>query len=119
MEVTPLRDWLELEIGTTSSFSRHSTEWSSDFLFKKPWDLTEKMEFMIGIGPSWVHTRENGIKTNSAAGEFVLDFMFWPSAKRKIGWYLEPSYDYSFQASHEQSVGVSIGMLIGLHRKEN
>jgi hypothetical protein len=23
-------------------------------------------------------------------GEAVLDFMFWPSAELKVGWYVEP-----------------------------
>jgi hypothetical protein len=49
-------------------------------------------------------------------GEVVLDFMFWPSAKHKFGWYLEPGYDYNFGRGHEQSVGVSGGLLIALAR---
>ena len=116
VEMTPVKNLLEVETGITSLFGRHSTEWSADFLFKKPWDLTRTMEFMAGIGPEWVHTRAGGAGKNSVAGEAVLDFMFWTSVRHKIGWYFEPSYDYSFRAGHERSTGVSIGLLIGISR---
>lgn len=39
VEVTPIEKWLELEAGVTPLFRRHSTEWSVDLLFKKPWTL--------------------------------------------------------------------------------
>ena len=56
-EVTPIENWLELEAGVTPLFTRHSTEWDTDLLFKKPWTLSKKAEFMFGVGPEWVHTR--------------------------------------------------------------
>ena len=96
VEVTPIEKWLELEAGATALFRRHSTEWDTDLLFKKPWTLSEKVEFMAGIGPEWIHTRADGVTSNSLGGEVVLDFMFWPSAKHRFGWYLEPGYEYSF-----------------------
>ena len=114
VEFTPIRNWLELEMGVTSSFGRHSTEWSTDFLFKKPWDLSPKVEFMFGAGPEWIHARKSGISTNSMAGEVILDFMFWPKPKHRIGWYIEPGYDYSFQSGHERSAGISAGLLIAI-----
>src|SRR5205823_5447593 len=103
VEFTPIRNWLELEIGVTPSFGRHSTEWSTDLLFKKPWDLTPKIEFMAGIGPAWVRTRSAGSTQHSVAAEAIADFMFWTSPKHRWGWYLEPAYDYSFAAGHERS----------------
>src|SRR5579862_2898697 len=78
VEFTPIEKWLEIEVGTTPLFRRHSTEWDTDVLFKKPWTLSEKVEFMFGVGPEWIHTRAYGVTTNSLAGEVVLDFMFWP-----------------------------------------
>jgi hypothetical protein len=114
VEVTPIENWLELEAGVTPLFRRHATEWDIDLLFKKPWTLSKKAEFMAGIGPEWVHARQYGMTTNSMAGEAVADFMFWPSAKRRFGWYLEPAYDYSFGPGHEQSIGVSGGLLIAI-----
>ncbi len=113
-EMTPIENWLELEAGTTPLFTRHSTEWDTDLLFKKPWTLSEKVEFMFGVGPEWIHTKAYGVTTNSFAGEVVLDFMFWPSAKHRLGWYLEPGFDYSFGRVHERSVGISGGLLIAI-----
>lgn len=112
VEVTPIENWLELEAGVTPLFGAHSTEWDADLLFKKPWTLSDKAEFMLGAGPEWIHTSEHHVVTNPVGGEAVLDFMFWPSAKHKLGWYLEPAYDYNFGRGHEQSVGISGGLLI-------
>jgi hypothetical protein len=103
-----------LEIGVTPAFGRHSTEWSTDLLFKKPWDLTPKIEFMAGIGPAWVRSRSFGVTHHSLSAEVIGDFMFWTSPAHRFGWYLEPGYDYSFAAGHERSVGVAIGLLIGI-----
>jgi hypothetical protein len=68
----------ELEAGVTPLFARHSTEWDIDLLFKKPWTLSKKTEFMLGVGPAWVHTNEYGMASNSVSAELVPDFMFWP-----------------------------------------
>jgi hypothetical protein len=114
VEVTPIENWLELELGVTPLFTRHSTEWETDLLFKKPWTLSKKMEFMVGVGLEWVHTRKFGITTNSVSGEAVLDFMFWPSKKHRFGWYLEPGYEYNFGRGHKQSLGISGGLLIAI-----
>ena len=114
VEFTPVENWLEIEAGVTPLFTRHSTEWDSDVLFKKPWTLSKKVEFMIGVGPEWVHTRSGRFSTNAVAGEFALDFMFWPWAKHRFGWYCEPAYDYTFARGHEQSVGIAAGLLIAI-----
>lgn len=114
VEVTPVKNWLELEAGTTALFRRHSTEWGTDLVFKKPWDLSEKVELMLGAGPEWVHSRQYGLTTNSISAEAVADFMFWRSARHKFGWYIEPTYEYSFAGGHEKSLGVTAGLLISL-----
>ena len=114
VEVTPLEKWLELVAGVTPLFRRHSTEWSVDPLFIKPWTLSETKEVMLGIGPEWIHSNAYGIKMNSVAGEIVPDFMFWWSKKHRFGWYLEPSYEYKFGPEREHSLGLSGGLLIGI-----
>jgi hypothetical protein len=114
VEVTPIEDRLELEAGVTSLFRRHSTEWSIDFLFKKPWTLSDRVEFMLGIGPEWIHTNAFGTKMNSVGAEAAPDFMFWSSKKHRFGWYLEPSYEYKFGSGHEHSLGISGGLLIAI-----
>jgi hypothetical protein len=37
-----------------------------------------------------------------------------PTGKHRFGWYLEPAYDYSFAGGHQQSIGMSAGLLIGI-----
>jgi hypothetical protein len=113
-EITPIENWLELEAGVSPFYTRSSTEWDTDLLFKKPWTLSRKAEFMLGIGPEWICLKQNGKTTNSVAGELAGDFMFWPTGKHRLGWFLEPAYDYSFAAGHQQSVGMSAGLLIGI-----
>lgn len=112
LELTPIESRLELEAGITPLFRRHSTEWSVDLLFKKPWTLSDRREFMLGIGPEWIRTNAYGVKTNSVG--VAPDFMFWSSRKHRFGWYLEPSYEYKFGPGHEHSVGISGGLLIGI-----
>ncbi len=114
VEFTPIEHWLEIEAGVTPLFRSHATEWDTDALFKKPWTLSRKTEFMAGVGPEWVHSNQSGSKPNSIAGEGALDFMFWPTGRHRFGCYLEPSYDYNFMRGHEQSAGVSGGLLIAV-----
>ena len=114
VEVTPIKEWLELEAGVTPLFSPKGTEWDTDLLFKKPWTLSRKVEFMAGVGPEWEHTRDAGAGVNALAGEAALDFMFWPARRHKFGWYLEPAYDHGFVHAHDQSLGLSGGLLIAI-----
>ena len=113
-EITPIEGWLELEAGVSPFYTRKSTEWDADLLFKKPWTLSRKAEFMLGVGPQWTYLKQNEETANSIAAEVVGDFMFWPTGKHRFGWFLEPAYDYSFADGHPQSVGMSAGLLIGI-----
>lgn len=117
-EITPIENWLELEAGVSPFYTRSSTEWDTDLLFKKPWALSRKAEFMLGIGPVWVYLKQNGRTANSLTGELAGDFMFWPTGRHRFGWFLEPAYDYSFAAGHQQSVGMSAGLLIGVGARQ-
>jgi hypothetical protein len=69
---------------------------------------------MIGVGPEWVHSRVNGVTVNKVDFEVVLDFMYWPSAKHRFGWFIEPGYDQNFGRGHERSIGISGGLLIAI-----
>src|SRR5579863_5285946 len=106
VEFTPIKNWLEVETGVATSFSKGRTEWDTDFIFKKPFDLSRSIEFEPGLGPVWIRTVEAGRTTNALGAEAVFEFMFWPEADRKYGWFLEPSYTYSFARGHDQSFGV-------------
>jgi hypothetical protein len=112
VEATPIEDVLEIEAGVSPLFSHGQIEWDTDFLFKKPWTLSDTVEFMAGIGPSWSHTLSGGKTTDTFGAEVAGDFMFWPWADRKLGWYMEPSYNFNFGHGHEQSLSMSIGILI-------
>jgi hypothetical protein len=114
VEVEVIEKWLELELGVSPFYTHTAREWDTDLLFKKPWTLSRKAEFMLGIGPQWVHLKRSGRWTNALAGEVAGDFMFWPTGKHRFGWYLEPAYDYSFARGHQKSLGISFGLLIGV-----
>src|ERR1700722_20533218 len=112
VEVTPIENWLELESGVTTLFRHGQSEWDTDFLFKKPYTLSDTVEFMFGAGPEWAHVTTQGRSSDTVAGEAAVDFMFWPWEGRELSLYLEPSYDYSFAPGHEQSMSSSERLLI-------
>jgi hypothetical protein len=112
VEFTPIKEWLEIEAGVATLFRHGHVESGVDLLFKKPFTLSDQVEFMIGAGPEWTYT--TGGEGAKVAGEFALDFMFWPWPDRKFGWFLEPTYSYSFSAGHEKSLGISVGLLIAI-----
>jgi hypothetical protein len=114
VEFTPIKNWLEIEGGVSPLFGGGRTEWGTDLLFKKPFDLSDGVEFMFGAGPEWKHTIGGGATTDSIVGEAVLDFMFWPSKERTVGWFFEPTYGYDFGRGHEQSLGATVGLLIAI-----
>ena len=112
IEFSVIKDWLEIETSVSTVFRRGHTEYGTDFLFRKPFTLSDKVEFMLGVGPAMTYTTgENGAKF---AGVVALDFMFWPSGEKTFGWFLEPAYSYSFHRGHEKSLGVTVGLLIGI-----
>jgi len=103
-------DWLSIETGV-SRFSGHGhADWDADLLFKKPFQLTDKLEFMIGAGPSWSH----GPEGDSYGMEASADFMLWPWDGSRLGFYAEPSYGYNFAHDHEQSLGFTVGLLFAI-----
>lgn len=110
VEFAAIPEWLKIEAGIAPMFSDGRTEWETDLLFKKPFKLSDKVEFMVGAGPQWTFTRE-GTRT---AAEFALSFMVWPTADRKFGWFVQPAYSYALTSGHEQSLGVTAGLLIPL-----
>jgi hypothetical protein len=106
VEVTPIEHWLEIEAGVAPLMSKGSTEWDFDLVFKKPFQLSKNVEFMVGVGPEWV------TPTHSFGAVAVADFMFWTTPQ--YGWFLEPSYSYSFNREHDRSLAVNVGLLIAL-----
>jgi hypothetical protein len=105
IEVTPIEHWLEIEAGISPLHSKDGTEWEADLVFKKPFQLSKNVEFMVGAGPQWS-------SSSSFGAVAVLDFMFWVTPN--YGWFVEPSYSYAFTRGHDQNVAVNVGLLIAL-----
>ena len=114
IEVEPIEQWLEIEAGTAVSFHKGGAELETDLLFKKPFTLSDTVEFMAGLGPSWSHGIRGADSGDTFGIEAAGDFMVWPWEGRKIGWYAEPSYGYSFARNHERTLGMSVGLIIPL-----
>jgi hypothetical protein len=109
VEFTPIKDWLEIEIGAATLFRRGVTEFETDLIFKKPFTISDTLELMVGAGPAWSYTRDEGIKWGAT---FALDVMVWPWPERKFGWFVEPAY--TINQDNERSVSVSVGLLIAI-----
>ena len=93
-------------------FRPGQTEWQADLLFKKPFTINDKVEFMIGAGPQVSYATVGG--GTEIASEFALEWMIWPTKDRKFGWFVEPTYSYSLSKGHEQAVGVTAGLTIAI-----
>lgn len=114
LEFTPLPDKLEIEAGVTHLTGEDHSEWETDIIFNRPLYATESTELEIGVGPEWVHATGEGKAQDSAAAELQLEWMVWPWVTHRVGFFIEPSYDYAFSRGHEQSLAVSMGLLIPL-----
>jgi hypothetical protein len=108
VEVTPIENWLELELGLSALRGTDGTDLTVDLLFKKPYRLSSRSELMIGLGPEVVRGAHH---ITSTGVEGVLDFMFWPG--KDIGWYVEPGYELVFQHGTHRAVNIAAGLLVG------
>jgi len=110
----PIENWLELEGGVTGLFASKSTEWDTGLILK----CLGRSPGIPSSSRPWVPNGSirapKGASSNAIASEAVLDFMFWPAKRHKFGWYFEPGCDYSFGHGHEQSLGVTGGLLIAI-----
>jgi hypothetical protein len=105
--------WLEIEAATSPKVSHGQAEIGTDFLLKKPFEISERWEFLIGGGPEWVHKTSESPK-DSLAAEAALEFVYAPFDNENIRVYAEPTYSYDFGKGHEQSLGFTAGLLIKL-----
>ena len=110
IETTPIEHWLEIEYGFTLLNTGGRTAIEADILFKKPFQLSQMAELMVGLGPTFARKISGDERSTSHGIEFVLDFMFWPT--KSVGWYLEPSYGIGLGGAHgERTIGGSAGIL--------
>jgi hypothetical protein len=113
IEYTLIKDWLEVELEVSPLFGAAGrTDWDTEFVFKKPYSLTDQIEVMPGIGPAWLYKTGRDGTTNSLGAVALIDVQLWPSRERNFGWFVEPAYGYDFGREHEQSLGITFGLLI-------
>jgi hypothetical protein len=113
LEFEVIEHWLEIETGVAPRFERGESEVEFELIFKKPFELSESLEFLIGAGPVWVHHSEESPK-DSIVGEAIVELVYWPRQDHKVGFFVEPSYSYNFGEGHEKTVGVTAGLHIGV-----
>jgi hypothetical protein len=107
VEFEPIKDNLLIEAGITPFFDNSGhADWDFDLVFRHPFELSKKVEFEPGIGPSLSSSGQIG-----AVASF--EFMIWPWQERKYGWFIDPSYSVSFAPGHQQSFGLAVGVLYG------
>lgn len=111
VEMTPIENWLELEAGVAALRGAGHTEYSADFLIKKPWQLSRKFEFMAGFGPELSHAVAHN-SANTLATEVIGDFMYWPT--KNVGWYAEPGYTFTRLSGGDRSFELSAGLIVGI-----
>ena len=110
---TPIEGWLELEAGVSPFFTRKSTEWDTDLLFKSRGPSHGSQSPCWAIGPQWSCAKQDRNISNSTAGEVGGRFHLLANWQTP---FLEPGYDYSFAGRHQQSICMSAGLLIGVGR---
>jgi hypothetical protein len=107
VEFEPMKNYVVMEVGVTPFFdNRGHADWDFDLLFRHSFDLSKKVEFEPGIGPTWSSSGQFGAQAS-------FELMIWPWQERKFGWFVDPSYSASFAPGHQQSVGLTVGILIG------
>ncbi len=114
VEFTIIEHWLEIETGVTPLFANGQAEVGTDLIFKKPFDLSDSLEFVIGAGPEWVHKAGGEKPADSIAGEAITELVYFPWQEHKVGFFLEQIYSYDFGKGHEQSLGVTGGLHIAV-----
>ena len=110
IEATLIENWLEIEMGLTALSTNGRSEWSGDFLFKKPFNISPTFEFMIGAGPSVGKTLNGPDRDTDVSATVALDFMFWPT--KDLGWFIKPTWSIN-PRTRAQTVGFTTGILIG------
>lgn len=111
LEIEPIEDWLEIELGASRFRKAGTTVWDLDMAFKKPWRLSPTLEVMPGIGPTWEHNSGSG-HADTWGAEAVLDLFFWHS--RRVGWFVEPAYGVAFDVGHRKFFGITAGMFVAI-----
>jgi hypothetical protein len=112
LEVEPIENWLEIELGVSTNRSQGARNWEIELPFKKPFRLSGAIEVMPGLGPIWTHTTQPGARSSVWDAVAVIDLFVWRT--RHLGWFLEPSYGISLGYGNKKSVGLTGGIFFAV-----
>jgi hypothetical protein len=108
LEIEPIENWLEIELGASTYRSQGARNWEIELPFKKPFGLPSTIEVMPGLGPTWTHTTQTGAQSSTWGAVAVIDLFVWHT--RRLGWFLEPSYGIALGNGNKKSVGLTGGI---------
>ncbi len=112
LEYTIIKHWLEVEVSTSPLFLRGQAEIGTDLIFKTPFAIADTLELLAGAGAEWIH-RFNRMP-DSVAGVVAVDFVYEILPERHVSVFVQPVYSYDFGKDHEQTLGFTTGLHIGL-----
>jgi hypothetical protein len=112
VEIEPIENWLEIELGASTYRSRGATSWELELPFKKPFRLSNTIEVMPGLGPTWAHSSQPAGASSNWGAETVIDIFFWQT--KRLGWYLEPSYGVTFGNGNKISASLTVGLFFAV-----
>jgi hypothetical protein len=112
LEAEPIENWLEIELGAATFRDSGARVWDVDIPLKKPFRISETLEVMPGVGPTWEHTNRTGERADTFGGELVIDFFIWSS--RRMGWFIEPAYGVAFAQGHKTSATITAGFFAAI-----
>jgi hypothetical protein len=105
-----IESWLEIEADLSILRIANGYELPIAVLFKKPFRLTPRFEYMIGLGPQVVRVAGATTETHYG-GEVALDLMYWHTPRS--GAWVEPAYDFTLGTGASQSLGITAGAMVG------
>ena len=112
MEIEPIENWLEIELGASTYRSQGARNWEIELPLKKPFRLSDTIEVMPGLGPTWAHTTQPNEQSSSWGAEAVIDLFFWRN--KRFGWFFEPSYGIALGNGSKKSVALTCGLFFAV-----
>jgi hypothetical protein len=109
LQVTPIPNWLEFEFGVGALASSGTTELEAEFLFEKPFQISNTTEFMIEAGPALSHSSEGDEGGTVFNIQTEAGFFIWPN--KSLGWYANVGWSDAPRTG-AQSVSVGAGILV-------
>jgi hypothetical protein len=109
VEVEAIESWLELELEASIVSAEGGIELPIALLFKKPFRITRQVEVMLGFGPEMLLAPASARVYGGM--ECAVDFMFWPT--KRVGFWIEPSYDVVLRLPASSGVGGTAGVMVG------